>query len=63
MARAVRPSTTDILPAVSGREAVHKYMVNEVQRLYCSPGVTINDKHIEIIVGGSERARRIDGSA
>src|SRR5439155_357913 len=39
----------DIL-RISGREAVHRYMVNEVQRVYRSQGVTINDKHIEIIV-------------
>jgi len=39
----------DIL-RISGREAVHKYMVNEVQKVYRSQGVTINDKHIEIIV-------------
>src|SRR3989441_473635 len=39
----------DIL-RISGREAVHRYMVNEVQKVYRSQGVTINDKHIEIIV-------------
>ena len=36
----------DIL-RISGREAVHRYMVNEVQKVYRSQGVTINDKHIE----------------
>ena len=35
---------------ISGKEAVRKYMVNEVQKVYRSQGVTINDKHIEIIV-------------
>src|SRR5437762_12090218 len=38
----------DIL-RISGREAVHRYMVNEVQRVYRSQGVTINAKHIEIM--------------
>src|SRR5207248_4246249 len=35
----------DIL-RISGREAVHRYMVAEVQKVYRSQGVTINDKHI-----------------
>ncbi|HDS11325.1 MAG TPA: DNA-directed RNA polymerase subunit beta', partial [Candidatus Wirthbacteria bacterium] len=38
------------LLAVSGREAVQKYLVDEVQKIYRSQGVTTNDKHIEIIV-------------
>ncbi|MDP2731272.1 MAG: DNA-directed RNA polymerase subunit beta' [Dehalococcoidales bacterium] len=33
-----------------GREAVQRYLVDEVQRIYRSQGVNINDKHIEIIV-------------
>ncbi|MBI4321498.1 MAG: DNA-directed RNA polymerase subunit beta' [Chloroflexi bacterium] len=39
----------DIL-RVLGREAVQRYLVDEVQKVYRSQGVTINDKHIEIIV-------------
>jgi DNA-directed RNA polymerase subunit beta' len=49
----------DIL-RVSGREAVHRYMVNEVQKVYRSQGVTINDKHIEIIVRQMLRKVRIE---
>jgi DNA-directed RNA polymerase subunit beta' len=49
----------DIL-RISGREAVHKYMVNEVQKVYRSQGVTINDKHIEIIVRQMLRKVRIE---
>src|SRR2546428_80821 len=49
----------DIL-RISGREAVHRYMVNEVQRVYRSQGVTINDKHIEIIVRQMLRKVRIE---
>src|SRR5205814_10345718 len=48
----------DIL-RISGREAVHRYMVNEVQKVYRSQGVTINDKHIEIIVRQMLRKVRI----
>ncbi|MBI2830002.1 MAG: DNA-directed RNA polymerase subunit beta' [Chloroflexi bacterium] len=35
---------------VLGREAVQQYLVDEVQKVYRSQGVTINDKHIEVIV-------------
>ena len=47
---------------ISGREAVHLYMVNEVQRVCRSQGVTINDKHIEIIVRQMLRKVRITGT-
>ncbi|MFN8520477.1 MAG: DNA-directed RNA polymerase subunit beta' [Chloroflexota bacterium] len=43
-----------------GREAVQRYLVKEVQRVYRSQGVTINDKHIEIIVRQMMRKVRID---
>jgi DNA-directed RNA polymerase subunit beta' len=43
-----------------GREAVQRYLVKEVQRVYRSQGVTINDKHIEIIVRQMLRKVRID---
>ena len=33
-----------------GKDAVQRYLVKEVQKVYRSQGVTINDKHIEIIV-------------
>jgi DNA-directed RNA polymerase subunit beta' len=35
-------------------------MVNEVQKVYRSQGVTINDKHIEIIVRQMLRKVRIE---
>jgi len=35
---------------VLGREAAQQYLVDEVQKVYRSQGVTINDKHIEVIV-------------
>jgi len=34
---------------IQGREAVQRYLVSEVQKVYRSQGVPINDKHIEII--------------
>ncbi len=35
---------------IQGREAVQMYLLEEIQRVYRSQGVTINDKHIEMIV-------------
>jgi len=43
------PVPHDIL-RVMGVEALANYMVNEVQAVYRLQGVTINDKHIEVIV-------------
>ena len=45
---------------IQGREAVHLYLVKEVQKVYRSTGVYINDKHIEIIVRQMLRRVRID---
>ncbi|MCZ6697109.1 MAG: DNA-directed RNA polymerase subunit beta', partial [Acidobacteria bacterium] len=39
----------DIL-RVKGKEDLQQYMVNEIQEVYRLQGVTINDKHIEVIV-------------
>jgi len=35
---------------ILGKEAVQQYLVDEVQKVYRSQGVNINDKHIEVIV-------------
>ena len=43
-----------------GKDAVQRYLVREVQRVYRSQGVTINDKHIEIIVRQMLKKVRID---
>ncbi|HEX7365368.1 MAG TPA: DNA-directed RNA polymerase subunit beta' [Dehalococcoidia bacterium] len=49
----------DIL-RIMGREAVQQYLVEEVQKVYRSQGVNINDKHIEIIVRQMLRRVRVD---
>ncbi|MFC1865249.1 DNA-directed RNA polymerase subunit beta' [Chloroflexota bacterium] len=49
----------DILE-VLGKEAVQKYLVEEVQKVYCSQGVHINDKHVEVIVRQMLSKVRID---
>jgi DNA-directed RNA polymerase subunit beta' len=45
---------------IQGRDAVRRYMVDEVQKVYKSQGVNINDKHIEVIVRQMLRKVRID---
>src|SRR5581483_3085119 len=49
----------DIL-RIMGREAVQLYLVDEVQKVYRSQGVTISDKHIEVIVRQMLRKVRIE---
>jgi DNA-directed RNA polymerase subunit beta' len=49
----------DIL-AVLGDKQLQEYLVNEVQEVYRLQGVTINDKHIEIIVRQMLRRVRIE---
>ena len=43
------PAPHDIL-AISGVEKLAAYLINEIQDVYRLQGVTINDKHIEVIV-------------
>jgi len=43
------PSLQDIL-RVMGMEALSRYVIKEVQQVYRLQGVSINDKHIEVIV-------------
>lgn len=49
----------DIL-MVSGEEAVQQYLTREIQNVYRSQRVEINDKHIEIIVSQMLRKVKID---
>jgi DNA-directed RNA polymerase subunit beta' len=35
---------------VMGREAVHRYIIREIEEIYASQGEGINDKHIEVII-------------
>lgn len=49
----------DIL-AVSGEEAVQEYLLREVQSVYRSQRVEINDKHIEIIIARMLRKVKIE---
>ncbi len=49
----------DILQ-ISGIEAVQHYLVREVQNVYRSQRVDIDDKHIEIIVSQMLRKVKVD---
>jgi DNA-directed RNA polymerase subunit beta' len=45
---------------ISGELAVQDYLIKEVQRVYRTQGVDINDKHIEVIIRQMMRKVRID---
>jgi len=51
----------DIL-RIKGVRAVHLYLLNEVQDVYRSQGVDINDKHIEVIIRQMLRKVKIEKS-
>tara|TARA_Y100000590_G_scaffold33207_1_gene36416 strand:+ start:371 stop:4540 length:4170 start_codon:yes stop_codon:yes gene_type:complete len=51
----------DIL-RIQGREAVERYLRQQVQTVYMNQGVSINDKHIEVIVRQMLRRVRVDFS-
>ena len=54
-----KASAQDVL-RILGREAAQSYLVREVQRVYRTTGVYINDKHIEIIVRQMVRRAKVD---
>ncbi|MCG6156723.1 DNA-directed RNA polymerase subunit beta' [Rubinisphaera margarita] len=49
----------DIL-RVSGEEAVHEYLLHEIQNVYRAQRVGIDDKHIEIVVSQMLRKLKVD---
>jgi DNA-directed RNA polymerase subunit beta' len=49
----------DIL-RISGEEALQNYLLREVQNVYRSQGVSIDDKHIEIIIAQMLRKVQVD---
>ncbi len=51
----------DIL-RILGKEAAQQYLVDEVQKVYRSQGVNINDKHIEVITHQMLTKVRIDSA-
>jgi DNA-directed RNA polymerase subunit beta' len=51
---------TQHILAIQGRDAVRRYIVDEVQKVYKSQGVNINDKHIEVIIRQMLRRVKVD---
>ena len=45
---------------IMGKDVVQQYLVDEIQNVYRSQGVNINDKHIEVIVRQMLRKVRVD---
>ena len=63
--RAGQPLVDGPLPpheilAIQGEESLQAYMVREIQGVYRAQGVTIDDKHVEIIVSQMMRKVQVD---
>src|SRR5690606_21890498 len=54
------PKNPHALLATLGRDATQRYIIDEVQKVYRSQGVTTNDKHIEVIARQMLRKVRIE---
>ena len=52
--------TTADITRVNGLDAVYDYIIREVQRVYRSQSIKINDKHIEVIARQMTRRVRIE---
>ncbi|MBM3256425.1 MAG: DNA-directed RNA polymerase subunit beta' [Candidatus Moranbacteria bacterium] len=50
--QALSPGSLDLMTIyrTSGREAVRRYIIREIQNVYASQGESIDDRHIEIII-------------
>ncbi len=56
------PKDPHMILKLRGTEAVYSYLIGEVQKVYGAQGVTIHDKHIEVILGRMMRKVRVDQS-
>ncbi|MDA1348677.1 MAG: DNA-directed RNA polymerase subunit beta', partial [Chloroflexi bacterium] len=54
------PKSPQQILRIQGREAVQRYLIDEVQQVYRSQGVNIHDKHIEVISAQMLKKVRID---
>src|SRR5438874_4696269 len=55
-----RQTYPDEVLRIQGRDSVQRYLIDEVQEVYRSQGVSINDKHIEVIARQMLRKLRVD---
>jgi DNA-directed RNA polymerase subunit beta' len=51
------PLVLDDILRISGEEALHQYMLQEIQNVYRTQDATIDDKHFEVII--SQMTRRV----
>jgi DNA-directed RNA polymerase subunit beta' len=51
------PLVLDDILRISGEEALHNYMLQEIQNVYRTQNATIDDKHFEVII--SQMTRRV----
>jgi len=56
------PKTPHDILKISGEEETQQYLIKEIQNVYRSQNVTIDDKHIEIIVAQMMRKVKIETS-
>jgi DNA-directed RNA polymerase subunit beta' len=54
------PKSPQQILRIQGRDAVQNYLIQEVQRVYRSQGVSIHDKHIEVVIRQMMRKVTID---
>ena len=54
------PKSPQQILRIQGRDAVQRYLIEEVQKVYRSQGVAIHDKHIEVILRQMMRKVSID---
>ena len=54
------PNNPQDILRIQGREDVQNYLIEEVQKVYRSQGVSIHDKHIEVIIRQMLRKVRVD---
>ena len=55
------PKSPQQILRIQGRDAVQRYLIEEVHKVYRSQGVTIHDKHIEVVITQMLCKVRIDG--
>ena len=53
------PLVLDDILRISGEEALHNYMLQEIQNVYRTQDATIDDKHFEVIIGQMTRRVRV----
>jgi DNA-directed RNA polymerase subunit beta' len=54
------PKNPQQILSIQGRDAVRRYLIDEVQTVYRSQGVPIHNKHVELIIRQMLRKVRID---